>query len=158
MPYVAATLSVLFILLFSVLTVRMARDTARVHEALTQTTYDLSLLDAIVPESKTYATAAATLRHSLPSGYAEVSAALTAIDGIARTNQISLDTQLGDAPVAEAGIHSLIITMRTSGSYSNLRSFMSDLALIPYHTSVNSIALDSNSGLTGIITVKLFIQ
>lgn len=159
-PFIFAGFGILMVVAMSVFTIKSANKTSLLHRDLAQTTYDLSRLDKLMSDMKTYLPIIASVRHSLPNGYAEVAAAITRVEALAKTNNIALDTSLEDAAKSSSlGVKLLQVSMHIAGSYTDMRNFISHVTNLPYHFDVSTLTVDNNSGpLEGLITMELYIQ
>lgn len=123
-------------------------------------TTDLSNLDKILSDEKTYAPAMQSIIASLPKDYSDVAGAVAAIELSAKTNNLPTDLTIDEKAKPETGsLNSLTITMKTSGSYTDIGNFASNLSQLPYHTRIDAMELDGAGGkLTATITIRLYMQ
>ncbi len=144
----------------SVVALSKRTDTVtRQRKTLAQLNADLANLDAIIVDEKTYADTMTRVRRSLPRGYAEVAHAIAVIEQVAKNSNITLDLRIDDTAKPEPnGIQSIGITMQTGGNFASTVAFFRAIALLPYHTQVDTMQIDgAGSKVTGTVGVRLFI-
>lgn len=127
---------------------------------LQKLTSDLKNLDKILVDEKSYAQAISRVTATLPKEYSEVATAVSAIELTAKSNNLTptLSIDQNAKPESE-DLKSLTMAIKTSGSYGDIGKFASDVAKLPYHTRVDSLAFDEAGGkVTATITIRLYMQ
>ena len=127
---------------------------------LQKLTADLTNLDQILLDEKSYAGMIQSVTATLPKEYSDVAGAISAIEATAKTNNLPTDLAIDENPKPEAGdLKSLTIAIKTSGSYVDISKFVSGIATLPYHTRVDALAFDGAGGkVTATVTIRLFMQ
>lgn len=123
-------------------------------------TSDLSNLDKILSDEKSFADVIAKVTATLPKEYSDIATAVAAIELSAKTNNVSTELSIDQKPKAEPGsLNSLTMAIKTTGSYTNLSTFVSGIAKLPYHTRVDALVFDEAGGkVNGTVTIRLYIQ
>lgn len=127
---------------------------------LQKLTADLTNLDKILSDEKSYAEIIRKVTATLPKEYSEVATAISAIEFTAKSNNLTTELSIDQKPKPETGgLESLTMSIKTSGSYGDISKFTSDLSALPYHTRVDALAFDETGGkVTATVTIRLFIQ
>lgn len=127
---------------------------------LQKLTSDLSNLDKILSDEKTFAGIIAKVTATLPKEYSEVVTAISAIEVTAKSNSLTTDLSIDQKPKAEAGnLRSVTIAIKTAGLYGDISKFATDLSRLPYHTKVDSLTFDEAGGrVSATITIRLYMQ
>lgn len=127
---------------------------------LQKLTSDLTNLDTILSDEKSYGQLMERVTSTLPKEYSDVATAVSAIELTAKTNNLTTDLAIDEKPKPETGdLKSLTIAIKTSGSYGDISKFVSGVATLPYHTRVDALAFDEAGGkVTATVTIRLFMQ
>lgn len=127
---------------------------------LQKLTSDLTNLDTILADQKSYAAVVEKVTATLPKEYSDVATAVSVLELTAKTNNLPTELTIDATPKPEAGdLKSLTIAVKTTGSYTSISKFVSDVAALPYHTRVDTITFDGTGGkLTGTVAIRLFMQ
>lgn len=160
MPYIIATFSMVVTVAVTAYTYQSAQYTARLRTELAQTRYDVTGLDTIVHDMQVQAASYAIVRRSVPDGHAEVAIALGSVEVLAKDNKVTLEMRVDDAAKSDSsGVKSLTVIANAAGTFTDIRTFLSSLSRLPYHTQVQTMTMDSSRGtLAGTVTLKLFIK
>lgn len=160
MPYIIATFSMVVAMTFAVYTYRSAQHTAKLRTELAQTRFDVNRLDMVVRDMKMQAATYAIVSRSVPDGHAEVALALGSVEALAEDNNVTLEMRVDDAAKSDSsGVKSLAGIANAAGTFTDIRTFLSSLSRLPYHTEVRTMTLDSSRGtLAGTVTLNLFIK
>ncbi len=121
---------------------------------------DLALLDRILADYETHKVSIEAAVRTLPKTYEDVSFVVSQIERLAKANRQELETQLEKDAQKESGeLASLKITLKTSGSYTDFSQLMSGLALLPYHTRLDTLQIDEAGGnVETVATIRLYLQ
>ena len=127
---------------------------------LQKLTGDLTNLDQILSDEKSYAAVIQKVTVTLPKEYSDVATAIAAIELTAKTNNLTTEMSIDEKSKPETGdLKSLTMAVKTSGSYPDISNFVSGLSTLPYHTRVDALAFDEAGGkVTVTITIRLFMQ
>ena len=120
---------------------------------------DLANLDRILSDEKQYGETIRKVEATLPKEYSDVAATVSLIELTAKSDNLATDFKIDEKPKAEqSSLYSLSMVVKTTGSYTDIAKFTSDLSLLPYHTHVDAITFDGVGGkVNAAITVRLFM-
>ncbi len=123
-------------------------------------TVDLRNLDGILADEQTYGALIQKVTATLPGDVHEVASAVFAIERTARDSGLPVELAIDEKPKSEGeGLESLTMAIKTAGSYTAIRQFLTNLSHLPYHTSTDAIVLDGVGGnVIATITIRLFMQ
>lgn len=121
---------------------------------------DLTHLDTILTDKKQYGAAIGSVTRTLPKDYNEVASAVGTLEQVAKSTNLTGDLTIDDKPKPESnGLQSLSIVFHTTGSYSDINTFLTNVSLLPYHTRVDALQFDGTGGkITAVITIRLYMQ
>lgn len=120
---------------------------------------DLIRLDTIVKERSENKVVLDALNASLPSTHREVARFTHEIETIARNQAETLEVTIDKTSKNENNLNSLKFSIKTRGDYSSIKNTLSLLANLPYHTIVDSLKVDSDTGqLVTLTNFRLLMQ
>ncbi len=121
---------------------------------------DLVLLDRIVEDRKQYGGDISKIKFTLPSEYYEVSFFSQQLERLAQNNNLILNIKIEQNKKEEKEpFDSIAYAVNLSGSYSNVSEFLSQLAKLPYHTSVDLVKMNLEEGeLATDVKFRLFVE
>jgi len=124
-----------------------------------QLEYDIELLDKIIKDRDENEDKINNLKAFLPSTYKEVAFFTRNLEEIAKEEGESLEVTIDKVAKDEGSVSSLQFSVTTSGDYQSIKNTLSLLANLPYHTSVDSLRIDSDNGSVVILTnFRLFTK
>ena len=124
-----------------------------------QLAYDIELLDKIIKERDENAEKLNTLKAFLPSSYEEVAYFTRNLEEIAKAEGENLEVTIDKVAKNEGSVSSLKFIVTTGGDYQSIKNTLSLLADLPYHTTVDSLKVDSDEGKVVTLTnFRLFMK
>jgi len=103
---------------------------------------DLGQLDQILVDRKKETPNVASIKQTIPQTYQQFSYALAQTERLAKNYDQNLTTEVKEQTTSEKNPQSSIsLNQKTIGLYYNYTNFLSSLAKLPYHTSVNSLEI-----------------
>jgi len=152
------TLAVIIFCLYYLKDLATNINAARVNIAETQR--DIALIDKVTNDMNLYMGDINKLKNTLPSRYFEVAFFTSQLETLAGRNNLSMQVDINEKAVEEKGMYSSIsYSLELNGSFSSISEFLSQVAKLPYHTTVSNLNMSiKNGGLVGIVEIKLFIE
>jgi len=120
---------------------------------------DVVLLDKIATDQKARQASLDAITASVPSTYQEFAYVLEKIEQLASDAQQTIEIAPTEAATPEPdSLDTVTLTIKTSGSYSSLTQFLTNLTRLPYHTRLDSIQVDQDGNqVASLISIRLFI-
>lgn len=120
---------------------------------------DLARLDRITKERQENLDKLSAIAASLPSSYDDIAYFTQALEKIAQDQVETLEVNIDKTTKSEGGYDSLKFTIKTQGNYTSIKNSLSQLADLPYHTSVDSLKAESEAGeLITLTNFRLLMQ
>ncbi len=120
---------------------------------------DLAKLDKIVEDEKKNENAVKEIMATLPSSYSDVSKFAQTLEKAAKDSGSSIEVSIDKETKKEKALSTLGFSVKTKGDYTSLKNTMALLSQLPYHTSVDSLKVDTEGGeLTTLVHFKLFMK
>lgn len=127
---------------------------------IAETERDIVLLDKIIKEKSQYTSDINKVKNTLPSKYYEVAFITTQIEALAQRDNLAIQTSIDQKATEEKGSYSSITySLILNGSFSSVSEFLSQVAKLPYHTSIDDLKMSvEGGGLVSDIKMRLYIQ
>jgi Tfp pilus assembly protein PilO len=121
---------------------------------------DLKLLDKIVKDKNQYDTEIKKAKNTIPSQYYEIAFFTEELNKLAGANGLTLQVNVDKKKKDEKlKYNSVVYSLETRGSYSSVSTFLSQMSKLPYHTTVDSLEMNAESGeLISKIKFRLFVE
>jgi len=121
---------------------------------------DISLLDKIVEDRKQYGGDIKKVENSFPASYDEVSFFTEQLERLAQSGGITLQISIDKSKMEEKEQYaSILYSFRISGGYTQTSEFLTQIAKLPYHTSVDVLKMGVESGsLVTNVKFRLFVE
>ncbi len=130
------------------------------QRSIAETERDINLIDKIKRDNMVYKNSIQLVEGTLPSNYFEVAFFSSEIERLARENTLDLKINIDQKTKEEkASYNSAVYSLETNGSYSAVTNFLTQMAKLPYHTSIDYLKITKEEGKTiSNIKFRLFIQ
>lgn len=139
---------------------KTANTVKRSKIKVTEINRDIALLDKIIEDRKQYSGDIRKVEYSFPASYDEVSFFTQQIERLALGNGLTLAISIDQNKKEEKEQYdSILYSMRINGSYSAVAEFMTQIAKLPYHTSVDTLKINTEGGsLVASVKFRLFVE
>ena len=159
---VQSVISAIVLLLVPLLLIKVNHTSTEIiqkKQQLTQLQVDLDSLDRLQEDKLTTKKQLDRIMASLPNSYRQVADYTIQLEQLTSENKQILETAIDSASAEEKnGLKSLKYTIQTQGTYTTYSSLLNDLARLPYHTRIDSLTIDNNSGqLSTLTTYKIYL-
>ena len=115
---------------------------------------DIDRLDKIIKVRDENENKFAALNNSLPRTYRDVAGFTVEVEKIAQDQAETLEVTIDKTAKNETNFNSLKFSITTRGSFTSIKNTISQFADLPYHTSVDSLKVQSDAG--GLVTLTNF--
>jgi len=121
---------------------------------------DIALLDKIVEDRNQYSGDIKKVKFSFPASYDEVSFFTQQLERLAQSGGITLAISIDPGKKEEKEKYSSIMySMKISGVYTQVSEFLTQIAKLPYHTSVDFLKMGAEGGsLVTNVKFRLFVE
>ena len=139
---------------------KTANTVKRSKVKVTEINRDIALLDKIIEDRKQYSGDIRKVKYSFPASYDEVSFFTQQLERLAQGNGLTILISIEQNKKEEKERYdSIMYSMKINGSYSAVSEFMTQIAKLPYHTSVDLVKMNTDSsGLVTNIKFRLFVE
>ena len=152
-------LSLVFLIILANAIVDKKDEVISTKSKVAQLDYDIELLDKISKDRNENAEKLNTMNAFLPASYEEVAYFTRNLEEIAKAEGESLEVAIDKTAKNEGSVSSLKFIVTTEGDYQSIKNTLSLLADLPYHTSVDSLKVDSDkAGVVTLTNFRLFIK
>ena len=160
--YVQIAICAVALILMPLLLIKVnhsSKDLTVQRQQLAQLQSDLDALDQLQADRQNSATQLDTIMASLPNSYRDVADYTIQLENLTQTKRQVLETTIDQSSAKEKNsLRSLKYTIQTQGTYTTFTELINELAILPYHTHIDAITIDDNSGpLQTLTTYKIYL-